>query len=122
MRAQRKILTFKNVDFMDIDPASQELFQPFNGLSFIPTRVTTRTRTVTGVFVTQPQFKITDGTNDIVAAAANMNANAGRAKNLTVITDREATYAAPLTLTKTVAAAGGTVFKGDIIIEGVLVG
>jgi hypothetical protein len=51
-----------------------------------------------------------------------MNANEGRAKNLTVVVDRVVVYGAPLTLTKTVAAAGtNPVFKGDVIIEGYFV-
>lgn len=114
-----KILTFKHIDFADITPASQTLFTPFNGKLFVPTRVVTRTRKVGGTITTQPQFKITDGTNDIVAAAANMNANEGRAKNLTVVVDRVVQYGSPLTLTKTVAAAGtNPVFTGDVVIEG----
>lgn len=114
-----KIMTFKDVDLVDITPASTELFKPFNGKTFIPTKIVVRTKKVTGTITTQPSFKITDGTNDIVAAAANANANQGRAKDLTVIVDREIGYAKPLTLTRTVAAAGtNPVFRVDIIVLG----
>lgn len=114
-----KILTFKNIDFVDNSPASQELFKPFNGKVFIVTRVVTRTRTVSGTISTQPTFKITNGTNDIVATVAGLNAVQGRDKNLTVVVDYPATYSAPLTLTKVVAAAGtNPVMVGDLIIEG----
>lgn len=116
---RKKIIIRKVIDFVDIDPASLELFKPFNGKKFIVTKVTTRTRKVGGTVTTQPTFKITDGTNDIVATVAGMNAVEGRAKDLTVIVDRVVLYSAPLTLLKVVAAAGTLpVFTGDLLIEG----
>lgn len=118
---KRKVLVFKNIDFT-VTPASVILFTPFLGKLFFPTSVRTRTRTIGGTISTQPQFKITDGTNDIVAAATNMNANQGRGKLLTLVTDRIPDNSNPLTLTTTVAAAGtNPVFTGDIIVEGIII-
>jgi hypothetical protein len=119
---RRKMIAIKDIDFVDITPTSEVLFKPFNGKSFIVTRVTVVTRTRTGTITTEPTAKLTDGTNDIVATVALTNTNQGRAKTLTIVTDRPVTYAAPLTLTKVVAAAGtNPVVRGDMYIEGILI-
>lgn len=120
-KIQIKLLRFRNIDFTVLQ-TGVVLFQPFNGKHFLPQRVTTYTRKTGGTITTQPQFKLTDGTNDLLAAGANMNANQGRYKNVVITTDRPATYSAPLKLVIGTAAAGtAPVFKGDIIIEGILV-
>lgn len=118
--SRAKFLAFKNIDMVQISPASAVLFTPFNGKLFVVTRVVTRTRTRTGTITTEPLAKLTDGTNDVVAAVAMTNTNAGRAKALTVISDRVVDHDHPLTLTKTVAAVGGAI-KMDLFIEGYLV-
>lgn len=116
-----KLIAVRNIDLVSISPASSVIFQPFNGKRFLVTQVKVVTKTRSGTITTEPVAKLTDGTNDIVAAVAVSNTNVGRAKSLTVVTDRLATYAAPLTLTKTVAAAGtNPVVTVDLFIEGYL--
>lgn len=118
--SRNKTLVFKNIDMKST--ASDVLFTPFNGKRFIVTRVVTRTRKRAGTIDTEPLAKLTDGTNDIVAAVAMTNVNEGRAKNLTVVTDRVVDHDHPLTLTRTVAVAGaGSNIKMDLHIEGFLV-
>lgn len=120
--SRTKFLSFKGIDATTIAVASDVLFQPFSGKRFIVTKATTFTRKRSGTISAEPTARLTNGTgDDIVADVALTHVTEGRAKALTVITDKVIDYNHPLTLVKTVAASGGGTLKYDLYIEGYLV-
>lgn len=113
-------LKFHNIDLVDITPASETLFVPFGDRVFVPTKLVVKTRKITGAVTTPPQFKLTNSSADVLAAGANTTGTVGYPKVVAITPVVPVTKDLPLTLTKTVAAAGSTVYKVDLYVEGYL--
>lgn len=95
-------------------------FKPFPGMKLVVTGVRTVTKRKTGTVTTAPQWKLTNTSVDIVAAAAQQNTTEGAAANLTVVTaNNVVTNALPLTFVETVKQIGGTKYTADIIVTGI---
>jgi hypothetical protein len=115
-----KIIKAYNVDLIVITPPNEILFTPFAGKTFVPTKIIAKTRKIVGTVTTPPQFKLTNGTADVLAAAALTTGVVGSPKATPITPTVPIDHTHPLTLVKTVAAAGSTVYKADLYIEGYL--
>lgn len=98
------------------------IFDPPPGREFKVARIYTRIRRIVGVVGTPPQFKLTNGTNDIMAAAAITGAGPAANGNIqeftaTVNANTKIDSANPLRLQITVAQVGGTVYDFDVIVD-----
>lgn len=98
------------------------IFDPPPGATYKVSRIYTVIRRIVGVVGTPPQFKLTNGTNDIMAAAAITGAGPAANGNVqeftpTVNANTKIDAANPLRLQITVAQVGGTTYLFDVLVK-----
>jgi len=121
MNVKTRWVKLLNENMVDISPATIVLFTPFSGQVFIPLRIVARTKNVAGTVSTQPSFKITNGTVDVVPEDELASDTEGHFSVHNIEGEFIVDHDNPLKLVKTVAAAGtNPVFALDLFVEGIV--